>query len=91
MECKDCKNELERQTACYECLDGSNFKPAEATESPTPTGQAEFDLLRRKQFLEIKYEMADCDWMRAVVNDYTCASVVWLLEEVERLYKLDAS
>jgi len=34
---------------------------------------------------EIKEEFGDCDWMRAVLNNYTVDAIIWLLEKVEEL------
>ena len=34
---------------------------------------------------EVKKEFGDCDWMRAVLNDYTVDAVLWLINRVETL------
>lgn len=33
---------------------------------------------------DIKRELGDCDWMRAVLNDYTVEAILWLIREVDK-------
>jgi len=34
---------------------------------------------------EIKEELGDCDWMRAVLNTWTVDAILWLIDRVEEL------
>jgi len=37
------------------------------------------------KFEEIKREFGDCDWMRAVFNEWTVDSIQWMIAEIESL------
>ena len=34
---------------------------------------------------EIKKEFGDCDWMRAILNNYTVDAILWLINRAEIL------
>jgi hypothetical protein len=34
---------------------------------------------------EVKEEFGDCDWLRAILNDYTVEAIKWLIDRVEVL------
>lgn len=43
------------------------------------------------RFEEIKKEFGDCDWLRAVCNDWTVEAIQWMILEIERLQALELS
>jgi len=39
---------------------------------------------------EIKKEFGDCDWMRAVMNEYVVDAILWMIRRIEILEKKES-